>query len=333
MFFYFKAEQYRTNWKKINTILIKEKEGNLFIMKNTIFSGVGVAIVTPMNKDFSINYKMMEYLLEYQIKHSIQAIIVAGTTGEASTLTDEEHINIIKFTTHCVNHRIPVIAGVGSNNTSHAIKLSKEAQKAGADALLHVTPYYNKCSQKGLVKHFNACANAADLPVMVYNIPSRTGVNIQPYTYERLCENERIVAVKEASGNLVQIEKTISICGDRLDIYSGNDDQIVPILALGGKGVVSVLANLLPEVTNKIYQNFFSECPESRSKLQIQYLELIEALFSDINPIPIKQALSFIGIDVGSCRLPLCEMELDRQQNLLKVLEKYKLCQAKTVSA
>lgn len=294
-------------------------------MRQTIFTGAGVAIITPMNGDGSINYNKLEQLIEYQIEHHTDAIIAAGTTGEASTMSDKEHYEVIRFIVNCVNNRIPVIAGAGSNCTEHAIELSKQAQKAGADALLQVTPYYNKASQRGLVKHFLAIADATDLPIVLYNIPSRTGVNIQPETYLHLCSNEKIIAVKEASGNFSQLAKISSLCGDRLDIYSGNDDQITSALALGAKGVISVLSNILPQVAHDICESFINHKPEKSDELQIEYLELIEALFYDVNPIPIKQAMNYMGLEVGGCRLPLCEMEPVLAEKLLKVLKKYKL--------
>lgn len=295
-------------------------------MKHTIFTGAGVAIVTPMKKDLSIHYEMLGTLLDYQLKHHTDAIVVAGTTGEASTLTEQEQIELIRFTVEYVNHRVPVIAGVGSNNTAHAVLLSKLAYHAGADALLHVTPYYNKTSQRGLIKHFSACASASDLPIILYNIPSRTGVNILPDTYLKLCEIDQITAVKEASGNFSQIAKIAALCGDRLDIYTGNDDQITSSLALGAKGVISVLSNIVPSVAHDICQSFFDGNSHLSDTLQLTYLELIEALFSDVNPIPVKQALNYMGLDVGSCRLPLCDMDAIEAERLQKILYKYKLC-------
>lgn len=294
-------------------------------MKRTIFTGAGVALITPMKEDGSIHYEKLEQLIEYQIKNHTDAIIAAGTTGEASTLNDKEHFELIRFTVNCVNKRIPVIAGAGSNCTEHAVELSRQAWKAGAEALLQVTPYYNKTSQAGLVKHFHKIAEATDLPVILYNIPSRTGVNIQPETYLQLCENDKIIGVKEASGNFSQIAKISSLCKDRLDIYSGNDDQITSALALGAKGVISVLSNVLPQIAHDICESFFNHQPEKSDELQIEYLELIEAMFYDVNPIPVKQAMNYMGLDVGGCRLPLCEMEPVMAEKLLKVLKKYEL--------
>lgn len=298
-------------------------------MYQTIFKGSGVALITPMNSDYTVNYELLEQLIEKQISRHTDAIIITGTTGEASTLSVKEQTEVIRFTVSRAAHRIPVIAGAGSNCTAHAVELSQQAQKAGANALLQVTPYYNKCSQAGLVSHFHAIAASTDLPIILYNIPSRTGVNILPQTYEQLCEAKNIVGVKEASGNFSQIAKIASICGSRLDIYSGNDDQITSALALGAKGVISVLANILPQETHDICESFFQGHPEISDELQLKYLELIEALFYDVNPIPVKQAMRYMGIPVGPCRLPLCEMEPVMAEKLLKVMKKYQLTDQK----
>ncbi len=302
-------------------------------MKHTIFTGSGVALVTPMNPDSSVNYEKLGELIEFQIEHKTDAIIITGTTGEASTLTDEEHLQVIQYTVERVRGRIPVIAGTGSNNTSHAIRLSKRAEAIGADALLVVTPYYNKCSQQGLFLHFQAIAKAVSLPLILYNVPSRTGVNILPATYERLSEIPNIVATKEASGNFSQIAKILSLCKDRLDVYSGNDDQITSALALGAKGVISVLANIVPEQTHDICQSYFDGHPEESDTLQLQYLELIENLFGDVNPIPVKCALNAMGFDVGECRLPLCPMEPVAKERLLSCLYRYGLIEHKTAGS
>lgn len=292
-------------------------------MNHTIFKGSAVALVTPMKENKNIDYNMLETLIEYQIEHHTDAIVVAGTTGEASTMSEQEHREIIRTTVDFVNHRIPVIAGAGSNDTLQAVELARMAEKEGADALLEVTPYYNKCSQLGLVKHFTTIAEATSLPIMLYNIPSRTGVNIQPQTYEQICKNDRVVAVKEASGNFSQIAKISALYGNRLDIYSGNDDQITSTLALGAKGVVSVLANILPEETHRICESFFQRQADVSDELQLKYFDLIEALFYDVNPIPIKYAMNAMGIPVGPCRLPLCEMEPIEAEKLLKALKKH----------
>ena len=267
-------------------------------MNTSVFKGSATAIITPMNMDGSISYKKMEELLEYQISHHTNAIVVAGTTGESACLSDEEHLRLIQFTCRIVNGRIPVIVGAGSNNTSHAQLLCKNAQNAGADALLLVTPYYNKCSQNGLIAHYQACAKVSDLPFILYNIPSRTGVNILPSTYEELLEIPNVTAVKEASGNFSQLAKITSRYRDRLDIYCGNDDQAVSALALGAKGVISVLSNIEA---------------------------LLESLTSDINPVPVKTAMNMMGLSVGPCRLQLCPMDDFAAQQLKNCLKLYHL--------
>lgn len=277
-------------------------------MKNTIFTGAGVAIVTPMNADGSINYEQLASYIEFQISNGTDAIISCGTTGESSTMTDEEHIEVMRFTIEKVNHRIPVICGTGSNDTAYAVNLSKTAEALGADGLLLVTPYYNKTSQRGLVKHFKAIADAVKIPCIVYNVPSRTGVNISLDTYKELAEVENIVATKEASGNISAVAKIIAECGNKLDVYSGNDDQIVPIMSLGGKGVISVLSNVLPKETHMITEYCLKNDFVSASKLQIEYLDLINKLFIDVNPIPVKEALNILGMNAGECRMPLCSM-------------------------
>ncbi|BCN31267.1 4-hydroxy-tetrahydrodipicolinate synthase [Anaeromicropila herbilytica] len=298
-------------------------------MKELIFSGAGVAIITPMNEDGSVNFDVLGELLEFQINNKTDAIVVTGTTGESATLEDPEHLKVVEYAVNYVNKRIPVIAGVGSNNTAHAVMMSKEAKKLGADALLHVTPYYNKTSQRGLVKHYETCAKATDLPIILYNVPSRTGVNILPDTYATLSKIDTIVAAKEASGNLRQVEEVISLCGDRLTIYSGNDDQITDVLELGGKGVISVLSNVLPKETHDICQSFLDGDKMKSRELQEKYKELIQALFMDVNPIPVKQALNFMGYQVGSCRLPLCDLEEIQKDKLLTVMKKYEIIKEK----
>ena len=290
-------------------------------MKNTIFTGAGVAIVTPMNADGSVNYDGLGAIIDEQVENGTDAIIICGTTGESSTLTDEEHIECIRYCVKRVNKRIPVIAGTGSNDTAYAIQLSKEAEAAGADALLVVTPYYNKTSQRGLVAHFTAIADAVNIPMILYNVPSRTGVNIAVETYKTLSKHKNIVAAKEASGNLSAVAKIISACGDDLDVYSGNDDQIVPIMALGGKGVISVLSNVLPKETHEMAQLCLDNNVAEAAKLQIKYLELINALFCDVNPIPVKEAMNLMGKNVGSCRLPLYGMEQEKIDKLASALK------------
>ncbi len=294
-------------------------------MKTTVFTGSGVALVTPMHSDLSVNYEKLGELIEFHIQNKTDAIVITGTTGEASTLTDQEHLEVIRYTVERVGGRIPVIAGTGSNNTAHAIELSKQAQAFGADALLLVTPYYNKCSQQGLYLHFEAIAKQVDLPILLYNVPSRTGVNILPATYARLSEIPNIVGAKEASGNFSQIAKILSLCGDKLQIYSGNDDQITSALALGAKGVVSVLANVVPQETHDICQSYFEGDTERSDTLQLRYLELIENLFSDINPIPVKCAMNAMGMNVGGCRLPLCAMDPVAEERLKSCLHRYGL--------
>lgn len=296
-------------------------------MKPLIFKGVGTAIITPMKEDYSIDYSTFDSLLERQIKGSADAIVVAGTTGEASTLTTEEHCELVRHTVKYVNGRLPVVAGAGSNNTAHAVYLAKECEKAGADALLQVTPYYNKASQQGLFLHFLESAKATKLPIILYNVPSRTGVNIYPATYKRLSEIDNIVAVKEASGNFSQIAKIAALCKNDLAIYSGNDDQITSALALNGKGVISVLSNLIPKETHDICASFFEGNSEESDNLQLNYLELIEALFSDVNPIPVKQAMRMMGYPVGPCRLPLCDMDSTMAEKLYATLQSYGLLQ------
>ena len=291
-------------------------------MKNTIFTGAGVAIITPMNADGSVNYDGLGAIIDEQVENGTDAIIICGTTGESSTLTDEEHIECIRYCVKRVNKRIPVIAGTGSNDTAYAIQLSKEAEAAGADALLVVTPYYNKTSQRGLVAHFTAIADAVNIPMILYNVPSRTGVNIAVETYKTLSKHKNIVAAKEASGNLSSVAKIIAACGDDLDVYSGNDDQIVPIMALGGKGVISVLSNVLPKETHEMAQLCLDNNVAEAAKLQIKYLELINALFCDVNPIPVKEAMNLMGKNVGSCRLPLYGMEQEKIDKLASALKK-----------
>ena len=293
--------------------------------KKEIFRGAGCAIATPMFEDGSINYDELARLIEFQIENKTDAIVICGTTGESSTMTDDEHTECIRFAVEKVNHRVPVVAGAGSNDTAYAVWLSKEAKAVGADALLQVTPYYNKASQTGLIRHFNAIADATDLPVILYSVPSRTGVTIKPTTYAELCKHPNIVAAKEASGDLSAIATTRWLCGDELDIYSGNDDQIVPILSLGGKGVISVLSNVCPKETHDICQLYFDGKVKESSDLQIKYIELISALFSDVNPIPVKQALNYMGFNAGSCRLPLCDMSDSAKAQLLDVMKRYGL--------
>ena len=291
-------------------------------MKNTIFTGAGVAIITPMNADGSINYDGFAENIEYQIANGTDAIIVCGTTGEASTMTDEEHIECIRFAVEKTAGRIPVIAGTGSNDTKYAVELSKIAQEKGADGLLLVTPYYNKASQKGLVAHFTALADAVDIPIILYNIPGRTGVSIDMNTYKILGQHKNIVAVKEASGNISYTSKLIAQCGDLLDVYSGNDDIIVPMMSIGAKGVISVISNIMPKETHEITQLCLANNCEEAAKLQMKYLELINNLFIEVNPIPIKEAMNQMKMPSGPCRLPLCEMTDEHIETLKNSMKK-----------
>lgn len=291
-------------------------------MKNTIFTGAGVAIVTPMNADGSINWDEFGRIIDFQIENSTDAIIVCGTTGESATMTDEEHIECIRYCVKKVNKRVPVIAGTGSNDTKYAVTLSVEAEKLGADALLVVTPYYNKTSQRGLITHFTAIADSVNIPIILYNVPSRTGVNISIDTYITLSKHKKIVATKEASGNLSAVAQIIAACGDNLDVYSGNDDQIVPIMALGGKGVISVLSNVLPNETHQIAKLCLENNVAEAAKLQIKYLELINNLFIDVNPIPVKEAMNLMGFSAGECRLPLIKMEQGKIDALAASMKK-----------
>ena len=277
-------------------------------MKNTVFTGAGVAIVTPMHPDGRVNYDKLHELIDWHIAEGTDAIVICGTTGESSTLTDEEHVECIRHAIEWTAGRIPVIAGTGSNDTSYAIKLSKEAEALGADALLLVTPYYNKTSQRGLIAHFTAIADSVHIPTILYNVPSRTGVTIAPATYKVLSAHPNIVATKEASGNIAAIAQTKALCGDALDIYSGNDNEIVPILALGAKGVISVMSNCLPKETHDICALWLQGKTGESLALQLKLLDFALALFSDVNPIPVKAAMNLLGKEVGECRLPLVPM-------------------------
>lgn len=289
-----------------------------------IFTGAGVAIVTPFHEDGTVNYEKFAELIEYQIAHKTDAIVVCGTTGEASTLTHEEHLDVIKYCVEQVNGRVPVVAGTGSNCTETAIYLSQEAEKHGADGLLLVTPYYNKATQKGLFAHFKAIADSVKIPILLYNIPGRSGVNLNPETTVKLCtEVENIVGVKEASGNISQIAKLMSLADGKVDLYSGNDDQIVPILSLGGKGVISVLSNIAPEETHDICEMYFTGDVAGSAALQLRAIELIDALFCEVNPIPVKKAVSLMGIEAGPLRMPLTEMEPANAEKLENAMKKF----------
>lgn len=289
-----------------------------------IFKGAGVAIVTPMHDNGEVNYEQFARLVEFQIAGGIDAIIVCGTTGEASTLTHEEHLDVIRYCVKTVAGRVPVIAGTGSNCTETAIYLSREAEAAGADGLLLVSPYYNKATQNGLYAHFKAVADAVKLPCLLYNVPGRTGCNILPETIVRLCRDvENIVGVKEASGNISQIARLAALAEGCVDIYSGNDDQIVPIMSLGGLGVISVLANVAPAQTHEICRTYLEGDVRESCRLQLQAMDLCGALFSEVNPIPVKKALNLMGMGAGSLRMPLTEMESANAERLERSMKAY----------
>lgn len=294
-------------------------------MKNTIFTGAAIAIITPMNADGSINYKKLGELIDFQIENHTDAIVICGTTGEASTMTDEEHLECIRFAVEKTAHRVPVIAGTGSNDTKYAADLSREAESAGADGLLLVTPYYNKTTQSGLIAHFTAVANAVNIPIILYNIPGRTGMNMDVATVKALAKHPNIVAVKEASGNISYAAKLIAECGDMIDVYSGNDDMIVPIMSLGGKGVISVLSHVIPKETHDMVQLCLDNNFAEAAKLQIEYLDLINNLFIEVNPIPVKAAVNMMGMDAGPCRLPLCEMSEEHKAVLQASMKRHGL--------
>ncbi len=294
-------------------------------MKKTIFKGAGVALVTPMNDDGSVNYEELEKLINFQVENGTDAIITCGTTGESATLSDEEHSKVIEFTIKKVNGRVPVIAGTGGNNTEMVLKKSLHAEKLGADGLLIVTPYYNKTSQKGLIEHYTYIADKVNTPIILYNVPSRTGVNIKPETYLALSKHENICAVKEANGDIASVAKTISLCGDNLAVYSGNDDQIVPILSLGGIGVISVFSNICPKECHNLIKSFLDGDTEISAKMQIKYLELMNAMFCDVSPVPVKEALNMMGFKCGKCRLPLYELSNENRSNVQSILRKYGL--------
>ena len=294
-------------------------------MKSPIFTGAGVAIITPFTADGKVNEKVLAEIIEYQIAHSTDAIVICGTTGESATLDHNEHTQAIKVAVDVTAGRIPVIAGTGSNDTAYALKLSNDAEKLGVDGLLMVTPYYNKASQEGLIKHFNYVADRVSTPIILYNVPSRTGCEIKPETYAELAKHKMIYAAKEATGNLSSIAKTISLVPEDFAIYSGNDDQITPIISLGGKGVISVLSNILPQVAHDIAQTALDGDFKKSAELQLKYLELCNAMFMDVNPIPVKAAMRLMGIDVGPLRLPLCDMTPANTEKLKSVLQKYEL--------
>ncbi len=295
-------------------------------MKNTVFTGAATAIVTPF-KGNEIDYEQFGRLIDWQIEQGINAIVVAGTTGEGSTLTDEEHKAVIKYCVEKVAGRVPVIAGTGSNDTAYAIALTKYACEVGADAMLLITPYYNKATQKGMIESFRLVADASTKPCILYNVPSRTGCNLLPESVAELSKHPNIVAVKEACGNISQIAKVAALCGDNIDIYSGNDDQIVPILSLGGKGVISVLSNIAPADTVTMCEKYFAGDVKGAAAMQLDYLELIDALFCEVNPIPVKAAVSAMGFGENSLRLPLTPMEPAHEATLLALMRQHGIIQ------
>ncbi|MDY5007081.1 4-hydroxy-tetrahydrodipicolinate synthase [Candidatus Allofournierella merdipullorum] len=290
-------------------------------MKTPIFTGAAVAIITPMLPDGSVDYKGLADLVEFQIKGGTDAIVICGTTGESATLKDDEHLECIRVAVETAAGRVPVIAGTGSNYTEHAVEMSKEAKARGADALLLVTPYYNKTTQRGLVASFNTIVDAAGLPAILYNVPSRTGVNIESATAKELAKNPLICGIKEASGNISQIAMTAALCGDELPLYSGNDDQVVPILALGGKGVISVVSNVAPEPMHRMCQLWFDGKVEESRDLQLQLMGLCKAMFCEVNPIPVKAALGMMGLPAGPCRLPLVPLSDDHAEQVRRELQ------------
>ncbi len=289
-----------------------------------IFTGAGVAIVTPMKANGEVNYEKFAELIDFQIENGTDAIIVCGTTGEASTLTHEEHLDVIKYCVEKVDGRVPVVAGTGSNCTETAIYLSTEAEKFGVDGLLLVSPYYNKATQNGLYEHFKAIADSVKIPVILYNVPSRTGCNILPETVVRLCKDvDNILGVKEASGDISQVAKLAALSKGCVDIYSGNDDQIVPIMSLGGVGVISVLSNVAPRQTHEICQKYLDGDVEGSRKMQLEALDLCAALFCEVNPIPVKKALNLMGMEAGTLRRPLTDMEEKNAARLEKAMKEY----------
>ncbi|MDF2950629.1 MAG: dapA [Anaerocolumna sp.] len=289
-----------------------------------IFKGAGVAIITPFTEKNEVNYEKLGELIDYQIANGTDSIIICGTTGEASTLSHEEHLECIRYTVDKVSKRIPVIAGTGSNSTETAIYLSQEAQKHGADGLLVVTPYYNKATQKGLVVHFTDIAKSVDLPILMYNVPGRTGCNIMPATAAELVKNvDNIVGIKEASGNIAQVASLMHLTQGDIDLYSGNDDQIVPLLSLGGVGVISVLSNIAPKETHDIVAKYFEGDLKGSLDLQLKAIPLIDALFCEVNPIPVKMGVNLMGFEVGELRKPLTEMEPDNVQKLIKAMKEF----------
>lgn len=294
-------------------------------MKKRIFTGCATALVTPFNDDCSVNYPRFRQLIDEQIDGGVDALVICGTTGESATLDNDEHCKLLDEAVKHTNGRVPIIAGTGSNDTMYAAQLSQHAESIGVDGLLMVTPYYNKTSQNGLINHYFYVADRVKTPIILYNVPSRTGTAIKPETYKELAKHENIVAAKEANGDISSVAVTKSLCGDDLDIYSGNDDQIVPILSLGGIGVISVLSNILPKETHNICEEFFKGNIEKSRELQLKYLSLINALFSDVNPIPVKEAMNMMGLGMGPLRMPLYPMTDNAREALRQELIKHGL--------
>lgn len=294
-------------------------------MKNTIFTGTGVAIVTPFDNDGKINCDVFEKIINMQIEEGTDAIIVNGTTGESATLDNEEHIQAIRICSEIVAKRVPVIAGTGSNDTSFCLNISNAAEKCDVDGLLLVTPYYNKTSQEGLIRHYLYIADRVSTPIIVYNVPSRTGLNILPETYLELSKHPLINGAKEANGNIAALAKTISLCKDQLNIYSGNDDQATAFMSLGAKGLISVLANVAPRAAHEMTTSYLNGDYKRSAELQLQYIELCNALFMDVNPIPVKEAMNMMGLNVGECRMPLAPLNPEKHEKLAAVLKKYNL--------
>ena len=295
------------------------------MMKKSLFEGSGVAIVTPMYDDGNINYACYDRLLDMHLAEHTDAIIVCGTTGESATLSDNEKHKLIKYTVDKVKDKVPIIAGTGSNDTKYAIEMSVEAESIGVDGLLVVTPYYNKTSQEGLVEHYTAIADSVHTPIILYNVPSRTGCNISPDTCYRLSAHDNIVAIKEASGDISAVAKIIALCRENLDVYSGNDDQTIAMLSLGAKGVISVFANICPRVSHNIVQEYVDGNIRQSQKLLLDHLKLMDELFSDVNPIPVKEALNLMGYECGKCRLPLFNLSEEKREDLKNILSEYGL--------
>ncbi|MFR3730645.1 4-hydroxy-tetrahydrodipicolinate synthase [Lacrimispora sp.] len=292
-------------------------------MKDVIFKGSAAAIVTPMDDHGNLDLKTMEKLLKFQLEHGTDAIVVNGTTGESSTLEEKEKLELFEFVVHDVNHRVPVIMGTGSNCTAHAVRMSRKAQSLGASALLVVTPYYNKASQQGLVEHFHTVADSVEIPVIIYNVPTRTGVNVEPETYLTLSRHPNIRAVKEANASISHIAKVAALCGDRLDIYSGNDDMTVPVMALGGKGVISVLANIMPFEMHMMCQHFLDGEIGKSKDMQLELLKIMNAMFMDVNPLPVKAAMAMLGLCGENYRLPMTRLDETKREKLREIMEHY----------